>query len=125
LQKGEKMLNIKKPIPGFESYSKAVFKQIDENFAILGLGDVSFILINPFSLTKEYSFEVPSDVKVLLGIDEKNPPLVYCNLIKKEPFNESLVNFKAPILINPKNNTLAQVILDDYSLMPIKEFIKE
>jgi flagellar assembly factor FliW len=119
------MLNIKKPIPGFENCSQAVFKQIDDNFAVLALDEVSFILVNPFSLTKDYSFEVPSDVKVLLGIDEKNPPLVYCNLIKKEPFNESLVNFKAPILINPKNNTLAQVILDNYSLIPIKEFIKE
>ncbi len=119
------MLEIKKPIPGFEKENKAVFKQIDENFAILGLGNVSFILINPFSLMKDYSFEVPSDVKVLLDINEKNLPLVYCNLVKKDPFEESIVNFKAPILINPKNNTVAQVILDNYGYAPLKEFIKE
>jgi len=46
-------------------------------------------------------------------------------LIKKEPFIESIVNFKAPILLNPRNNTLAQVILDEYSYAPLKEFIKE
>jgi len=120
------MYKIKKPIPGFENIHTAQFtKSSDDNFAMLQVGDYSFTLINPFSLTKKYNFEVPADVRVLLGLDEENLPLVYCNLIKKEPFNESLVNFNAPILLNPKNNTLAQVILDDYSLVPIKEFIKE
>lgn len=119
------MYKIKKPIPGFETLNEAVFKQIDENFALLQVGDYAFTLINPFALIRDYSFEVPSDVKVLLDISEKNPPLVYCNLIKKEPFIESIVNFKAPILLNPRNNTLAQVILDEYSYAPLKEFIKE
>ena len=120
------MYKIKKPIPGFENVYTALFeKVVDDDFAVLQVGDYTFTLINPFSLTKEYYFEVPADVKVLLELDEENLPLVYCNLIKKEPFNESLVNFKAPILLNPKNDTLAQIILDDYSLVPIKEFIKE
>ncbi|GAB6044778.1 flagellar assembly protein FliW [Caminibacter profundus] len=119
------MYKIKKPIPGFETLNEAIFKQIDENFALLQIGDFTFTLINPFALIKDYSFEVPADVKVLLNINEENLPLVYCNLIKKEPFTESIVNFKAPILLNPRNNTLAQVVLDEYSYAPLKEFIKE
>jgi flagellar assembly factor FliW len=119
------MYKVKKPIPGFEHINSASFKQIDENFAILQLGDYVFTLINPFSLIPEYSFEIPSDVKVLLDINEKNPPFVYCNLIKKEPFSESIVNFQAPILLNPKNNTLAQVVLDNYGYAKLKDFIKE
>ena len=118
------MLNIKKPIPGFENILEAEFKQIDDTFAILKLGNFVFTLINPFLLMEDYSFEIPKDVEVLLDISEKKPPLVYCNIIKQEPFENSIVNFKAPILINPKNNTLAQVILDDYGVGAIKDFIK-
>ncbi len=119
------MYIIKKPIPGFENINNANFKQIDENFAVLQIGDYVFTLINPFALIPDYSFEIPADVKVLLDISENNPPFVYCNLIKKEPFTESIVNFKAPILLNPKNNTLAQVVLDEYGYGKLKDFIKE
>jgi len=120
------MYKIKKPILGFENEYTALFeKVVDESFAILQIGNVNFTLINPFTLIKDYSFEIPSDVKVLLEIDENNPPLVYCNLVKKEPFIESIVNLKAPILLNPKNNTLAQVVLDEYDFVPLKEFVKE
>jgi flagellar assembly factor FliW len=118
------MLSVKKPIPGFEKYLNAEFKQIDDTFAILKIGNFVFTLINPYTLTKDYGFEVPKDVEVLLGLDENNPPLVYCNIVKQEPFENSIVNFKAPILINPKNNTLAQIILDEYDVGSIKDFIK-
>ncbi|NPA87589.1 flagellar assembly protein FliW [Caminibacter pacificus] len=119
------MYKIKKPIPGFENFNEATFQLIDESFALLKINDYIFTLVNPFALDKNYSFEIPADVKVLLDIDEKNPPLVYCNLVRQEPFKDSIVNFKAPILLNPKNHTLAQVILEDYDYAPIKDFIKK
>ena len=118
------MYKVKKPIPGFERYLEADFHQIDDIFAILKVGNFVFTLINPYALTKNYGFEIPKDVEVLMELDKNNPPLVYCNIVKQEPFEESLVNFKAPILINPKNNTLAQIILKEYDVKPIKEFVK-
>ncbi|WP_457561395.1 flagellar assembly protein FliW [Caminibacter sp.] len=117
------MLSIKKPIPGFEKYYEAEFKQIDDVFEVLKIGNFVFTLINPFVLIKDYSFEIPKDVEVLMDLSKDNPPLVYCNIVKQEPFENSIVNFKAPILINPKNNTLAQIILDNYGVAAIKEFL--
>jgi len=120
------MYKIKKPILGFEKEYTALFEDVvDGNFAVLQIGNVAFTLINPYLLVKDYSFEIPADVRVLLEIDENNPPLVYCNLVKKDPFIESIINLKAPILLNPNNNTLAQVVLDEYDFVPLKEFIKE
>ena len=118
------MYKIKKPIHGFENMMEAELHEIDEHFAILKLGEIVFTLVNPFSLNKDYSFEIPADAKTLLGIDENNPVLVYCNLIKKEPFKESIINFKAPIIINPKNKTLAQIICNEYGYVKIGDFIK-
>jgi len=118
------MYKVKKPIPGFENVMEAELHEINEHFAILKLKEIIFTLINPFSLDKNYSFEIPADAKALLEIDENNPVLVYCNLVKKEPFEESIVNFKAPILINPKNKTLAQIICNEHKYRKIGDFVK-
>ena len=119
------MYAIKKPILGFEDIFQANFKKIDDLFAILQVGKYIFTLINPYALMKDYSFEIPRDVKVLLDIKEGDGVYVYTPLIKKEPLKESIVNFKAPIIINPTNNTLAQVILDNYGYYKLADFIKE
>jgi len=119
------MYEIKKPIPGFENVTKAEFKELSDNFAALNLDNHTIALINPYSIIPDYEFEVPSDVKVLLDIDENNPPMVYCPLVKQEPKSESIVNLKAPFLFNPKNKTMAQVILDGYGYVPLKDYIKE
>ncbi|WP_422110216.1 flagellar assembly protein FliW [Caminibacter mediatlanticus] len=74
---------------------------------------------------KDYSFEIPADVKVLLDIKAGDGVYVYALLVKKEPISESIVNLKAPIIINPKNNTLAQLVLDDYGFYKLADFIKE
>jgi flagellar assembly factor FliW len=34
-------------------------------------------------------------------------------MVAKKPFNDSLVNFLGPIVINVDNNKMAQVVLDD------------
>jgi len=118
------MLKIKKPILGFEKYLEGELIQIDDIFAILKIANFTFTLINPFVLRKDYSFEIPNDVKILLEIDENNPPLVFCNVVRKEPFTESIINFKAPILINPKNKTLAQVVTQEWDFEELKNYIK-
>ena len=118
------MLTIKKPILGFEKFLEAEFNKIDDNFSILKIDNYTFTLINPFVLNKDYSFEISIDVKVLLEINKNDPILVYCNLIRKEPFIKSIINFKAPILINLKNNTLAQIITDEWDYEELKNYIK-
>jgi len=119
------MYAIKKPILGFENILTARFQKIDDVFAILKCENYAFGLINPFSLIKDYSFEIPADVKVLLDIKDGDSVYVYAPIVKQEPIKESIVNLKAPIIINPKNNTLAQIVLDNYGYYKLADFIKE
>ena len=72
---------------------------------------ISFTIVNPYAL-REYSFDIPSDIKVLLEINEKANISVYNILIIQKPLEKSTINFLAPIIINNDNNKLAQVILD-------------
>ncbi len=117
---------VKKPIPGFENISEVELVKIDENIAELrdSNGKILFSLINPFVL-REYSFDVPADVKALLEINENSNIEVYNNLVAKEPISESIVNFKAPFLFNLDNNTCAQVILENEEYGKIGDFLNK
>jgi len=124
--KGESMkFKVKKPIPGFENINEVELNKIDESIAVLkdNEGKVLFSLINPFVL-REYSFDVPADVKVLLDINENSNIEVYNNIVMKEPVTESIVNFKAPFLFNIDNKTCAQVILDNEKFAKLGDFTK-
>ncbi|NPA10932.1 MAG: flagellar assembly protein FliW [Epsilonproteobacteria bacterium] len=118
---------VKIPIPGFENVKEVELVEVDNNFAVLKdeEGNILFTLINPYSMRKDYSFEIPADVKVLLDINENSGVLVYNNVVMKEPITEATVNFKAPFIFNPENKTCAQVILDNEGYAKIGDFVKE
>ena len=119
--------NVKKPILGFEDVKKVELVIEDENFAFLKdeKGDILFILINPFSLNKNFSFEIPSEIKRLLELKENSNIYVYTNIIKKRPSKESLINFKAPFVFNVENKSCIQIVLEEEGIYPLKDFIKK
>ncbi|MEO1928429.1 MAG: flagellar assembly protein FliW [Nautiliaceae bacterium] len=115
---------VKKPIPGFENVQEVDFSKIDIDLAVLKDGEKTlFTLINPFIL-REYEFEIPADVKVLLDINENSKIEVYNNIVLKNPREESIVNFKAPFIFNFDNNTCAQVILGNEGYSKLGDFVK-
>ena len=100
-------------IYGFNTILDIELSEIDELFAtIKNMGDekISFTLVNPY-LLREYSFDIPSDIKVLLDINEKSNLLVYNIVVVQDPLDESKINFLAPLIFNKDNQTMAQVIL--------------
>ncbi len=100
-------------IYGFNSTMEVELSEIDELFATIKdveNENVSFTLINPYIL-REYSCDLPSDVKVLLDINEKSNLLVYNIVVVQDPLDESKINFLAPLIFNKDNQKMAQVIL--------------
>jgi flagellar assembly factor FliW len=87
---------VKKPIPGFEDINKIKLQKINDTFAILkdNNDNVLFTLVNPFMLRKDYDFEVPADVRVLLNLNENSDVEVYCNVIMKDPIQKLLLILK-------------------------------
>ncbi len=109
------ILEVVSPILGFESTARFEFKNVDQNFAQIKNADgekPSFFLINPFCI-RQFHFDVSDEIQKLLELNEKTNYSVYCIMVVKKPFNESLVNFLGPIVINNDNNKMAQVVLDD------------
>lgn len=101
-------------ILGFEDTINVEITVIDELFATMkdiNNENVSFTLANPYAL-REYSFDVPSDIKVILDINEKSNVNVYNVVVIQKPLENSTINFLAPIIVNNDNKKVAQAVLD-------------
>jgi flagellar assembly factor FliW len=117
---------VKKDILGFENIREVELVEIDDLFARLKSlnSDINFSLVNPY-LLREYSFNIPLNVQVLLDIKEDSKILVYNMVVINEPLKESVVNFKAPVIFNKDNGTCAQFILNGYEgTAKLGDFIK-
>lgn len=105
---------IKGTILGFENTINVEITEIDNLFSTMKDTNnkyISFSLVNPNQL-REYSFDLPTSIKVLLEIDEKSDISVYNIVIIQNPLENSSVNFLAPIIVNNDNNKIAQAVLD-------------
>jgi flagellar assembly factor FliW len=104
---------VKTPILGFEQTETVKFEQIDTMTAKITdtkNPDISFTLVNPYAL-REYSFDVPSPVQVLLEMTETSKINVFNILVLQKPVEKSLVNLLAPLLFNEDNGTMGQAVL--------------
>jgi len=123
---------VKSHILGFENTTEVDIKEIDPLFYTMtdvNNEHISFTLVNPY-LLREYSFDVPTDIKVLLDINEDSKISVYNILVIQKPLEKSTINFLAPIVINHDNNRLAQIVLDpkknpDFGMAETIESFKE
>ncbi|WP_321779594.1 flagellar assembly protein FliW [Sulfurimonas sp.] len=124
---------VKGNIYGFDNTLNLEIHKVDELFATMQDCDnkeISFTIANPYVL-REYSFDLPSDIKVLLDINEKSNVSVYNIVVIQNPLENSTVNFIAPIIVNNDNNKIAQTILNaknhpDFGMSEsIKSFRKE
>lgn len=122
---------IKGTLYGFEETRDVEIKEIDELFSTMvdiNNENISFTLVKP-NLLREYSFDLPADVKALLDINENSTVSVYNLLVIQKPLEKSTINFLAPVVINRDNNALAQAILDpkkypDYGMAETIESFK-
>lgn len=107
------IFEVKNPILGFEQTERVELKKIDEMTATItdvNNPDISFTLINPYAL-REYSFDVPTPVQVLLEMNQTTKVSVYNIMVLQKPVEKSMVNFLAPLLFNEDNGTMGQAVL--------------
>lgn len=110
------IITFKQPIFGFEENTRYVFlfeQGISDHFVWLQSveeKDLCFILVNPTAVVKDYAPELPEQVKLMLGEEECVWWLI---TVIPEVFQNSTVNLKSPVIVNPSRKCAAQVILED------------
>lgn len=121
----DKVFEVKLPILGFEEVKKMKLEKIDDLFMKLSNVESEvphFTLVNPF-LLREYEFDVPSNIKILLDLDNAKNLLIANIMVIQKPIENSTINFLAPLIFNFDNFTMAQVVLDStqYPLYKLNE----
>ena len=117
--------DISVPLLGFENVKQVELQKIDDIFMkMVSCEDehISFTLIDPFVL-REYDFEVPTNIKESLEIDEKSNILILNIVLIQTPIESSVVNFIGPLIFNTDNNKAAQVILGESTKYGVAEKI--
>lgn len=113
-----KIIDFTEPILGFEDYQKyTIIRGLeDEPFywlQSLDEGDLAFIMINPFQIFEDYSFNLPTKAKDKLAVKEDSVLLINTIVVIDQDTGDIRTNLKAPIIINGDNNKGAQVVLEE------------
>ena len=113
------------PILGFENEKEYELSPIEGPFYKLEGENVSFTLIDPFILRDDYNFELDDEFTKKLNLNENNV-LVLNILTPQKPFEDSTVNFAAPLIFNIEDKIFGQAVLDKYNYSlarPLRDFL--
>lgn len=115
---------------GFEDYTKYLILRDDPKDDIMYLQsveniDLSFVLIDPYSIIKSYEPKLnEEDLAELKVSDEGNLKFLVIAIIS-EDIKKSVVNLKSPISINPELKIAKQVIVQNTYPLRYKIFNAE
>ncbi|CQR70455.1 Flagellar assembly factor FliW [Sporomusa ovata DSM 2662] len=107
-------------IPGFPEETMFAFLpfQPDSPFAFLQSAkepDLAFVIVQPFTFFKEYSFTLDDIVVAELGLSDENTPGIF-NIVRiPDQTEEMTANLLAPIIINWENGKAMQIVLEKSS----------
>lgn len=119
----QKLLSFPLGLPGFQEEKSFVLLDIPGNGVLQLLQSVqspmlAFIVTNPHMFYKEYNFSLDTPTIDTLKINEEKDIVILSIMTIHEPFDQSTINLKAPIIMNAKEKIGKQVILNqnDYPL---------
>ena len=104
------------PIFGFEDYRKYVLledEELNPHFVWLQSVEepmICFVMANPSEVVQNYHVSLPAEAVLTLG---EGSALYFVLTVIRDPYYESTVNLKSPVVINTKTGKAIQVILEE------------
>jgi flagellar assembly factor FliW len=114
----ESFISFEEGLPGFENSREYVLiNSADEASPFKWLQSVdepqiAFAVVNPFTIKKDYAFELSDETVENLGIEKPGDVAAFSIMVVPEELEKMSMNLKAPVIINSKNRKAAQIILD-------------
>lgn len=118
----EDILFLKDGLYGFENYHTYLLIRFEPDnphlicLQSLEAEDLAFVLVNPFTVVSEYAPSISQEDMKALELDVNSEVTYYALCVIHEPLEESTVNLKCPLVINPGTRNAKQIILEEYSL---------
>lgn len=115
----EKIICFQEGIPAFEEEKEfiIILNEDKENpfhwLQSVNNPDLSFIIINPFEIFKDYDILLPDLAINKLKIEKEEDVLIYSIVVVPEDLTKMTANLQGPIVINTRERLGKQVILDD------------
>ncbi len=114
----EQQWTFPKGLPGFEEEESFVLLPIEGNdfFQVLQsttTASIAFIVANPYTIVKDYTFKIDDPTMELLNIQEEKEVMVLNVLTIKDPFEASTINLQAPLIFQVNNKKAKQMILNE------------
>lgn len=119
-----KIINFQSGLPGFQEENEFVLLDIPNNQLLQILQSVrttntAFIVANPHDFYHGYTFNLDDTILKTLQIKNEKDVVVLSIMTIQEPFANSTINLKAPIVINASKKYGKQCILNEDTL-PLK-----
>ena len=111
-------ITFKDGIPAFEEYKNYQIEIDEDNpfhkLQSLDQAELSFIIIDPFTIKPDYDFNLTDSTIEKLEIENVKDIAVYTMVtISNDDYKNMTTNLLAPMIINTKNNLAKQIILTD------------
>lgn len=114
----ENIITFEHGIPSFEEEKAFILLELDSSFFVLQSTTtplVAFLLTSPFTFFPSYQVELSDGVIEALKIGNQEDVAVFGILTAREPFDETTINLKGPVVINSKEKLGKQIVLNDNS----------
>ncbi len=114
----EELIIFEEGIFGFEDKKKFLPLPVEEGnddfLHLLSVEDenVSFLIVNPFTLKQDYKPILGSDDYKKLDTEDDDCLSFYNICVMKESIEDSTINLKCPVVVNTNTRKAVQVILD-------------
>lgn len=114
----QKIIHFPKGLPGFPDETHFIILDLPDDAAFQILqstktNTLAFVITNPYLFYQEYTFKLDNDLIGLLEIKKQEEVAIYTIVTLKNPFFESTINLRAPIVINSSLLQGKQYILND------------
>lgn len=124
----DKVLHFPNGLPGFPEETKFVLLDLPGNPVFQTLqsvktSEIAFIVTNPYYFYAEYTFHLDKQIIEQLRIQTEADVMVLSIVTIKDPFDQSTLNLKAPIIMNATIKIGKQYILNE-NHFPVKASIK-
>lgn len=116
------IIDFNKGLPGFEDLKKFILFPVEDNemFSVLHSVEnveVGLVVVSPFNVLKDYEIKLDDETIKKMKIEKPEDVLVVNTVTLSSKVEDITVNLRAPIIINIKDKTGAQLILSNESYL--------
>lgn len=114
----KKTLDFPNGLPGFPDETNFIMLELPNNalFQLLQstkTSSLAFVITNPYVFYKDYELKLEEELLNLLKINKSEDVAVFVIVTLNNPFKDSTINLRAPVVINTKEMIGKQYILND------------